>query len=179
MYKLLLSKLPLISFIFIPILFLWHPNWLSVIGVQPYWPIFWLLPISIIYGPKNGILIGLFLGLTMDAITSNNSFTQIPGLIFCGFWFGRFKILDNFWVGHFRYGLISSIGTFVCGTIYFLQIIIKNFSSSNFYFFFPSIKNVLVQVFITGLLAPFFCALLMRFLKDSRGKKNYNKFKKI
>jgi len=35
MKKFLTNKLSVISFIFIPIIFLWHPNWLGFLGVQP------------------------------------------------------------------------------------------------------------------------------------------------
>ena len=59
MNKFFTKKLSIISFIFIPIIFLWHPNWLGFLGVQPYWPLFWLLPWSIINGSINGLLVGL------------------------------------------------------------------------------------------------------------------------
>ena len=91
MNKFFTKKLSIISFIFIPIIFLWHPNWLGFLGVQPYWPLFWLLPWSMINGSINGLIFGLFLGLILDSITLNESFTQVPGLIFCGFLFGRIQ----------------------------------------------------------------------------------------
>ena len=59
MNKFFTRKLSIISFIFVPIIFLWHPNWLGFLGVQPYWPLFWLLPWSMIYGSINGLLVGL------------------------------------------------------------------------------------------------------------------------
>ncbi len=113
MNKFFTKKFSIISFIFIPIIFLWHPNWLGFLGVQPYWPLFWLLPWAMINGSINGLVFGLFLGLILDSLTLNESFTQIPGLIFCGFFFGRIKSHSDILVGHFRYGLICSFG-FVC-----------------------------------------------------------------
>ncbi|MDC3034902.1 hypothetical protein OA254_01380, partial [Prochlorococcus sp. AH-716-P05] len=89
MNKFFIKRLSIISFIFIPIIFLWNPNWLGFLGVQPYWPLFWLLPWSMINGSINGLIFGLFLGLILDSLTLNESFTQIPGLILCGFLFGR------------------------------------------------------------------------------------------
>ena len=59
MNKFFTNNLSIISFIFIPIIFLWHPNWLGFLGVQPYWPLFWLLPWSLINGSINGLLVGL------------------------------------------------------------------------------------------------------------------------
>ena len=106
----------------------------------------------------------LFLGLVLDAIFAPNNFTQIPGLILCGFWFGRISICSNVLLGHFRHGLICSIGSFVCSSIYFFQILVRNFPENNFSFYLPSLKNVLFEVFLTGLLAPLICSQLLRFL---------------
>ena len=164
------KNLSIISFIFIPIIFLWHPNWLGFFGVQPYWPLFWLLPWSIINGSINGLVFGLLLGLILDSLTLDNNFSQIPGLIFCGFLFGRIKLHSDILVGHFRYGLICSFGSFLCGSLYFLQILFRNFSDSNFLMFFPAVKNILAEVFLTGLFAPLFCSQILRMFKFSRRK---------
>jgi len=170
MNKFLTKKLSIISFIFIPIIFLWHPNWLGFLGVQPYWPLFWLLPWSMINGSNSGLIFGLFLGLILDSLTLDDSFTQIPGLIFCGFLFGRIKFQRDTLVGHFRYGLICSFGSFLCGVIYFLQILFRNFSDSNYLMFVPSVKNILAEVFLTGFFEHFFCSQLLRMFKFSRTK---------
>ena len=170
MNKLFLNKLSIISFILIPIIFLWHPNWLGFFGIQPYWPLFWLLPCSMINGSINGIIFGLFLGLILDSLTIDNNFTQIPGLILCGALFGRIKLHSDNLVGHFRYGLICSFGSFLCGSLYFLQILFRNFTDSNFLILIPSFKNILAEVFLTGFFAPFFCSQLLRIFKFSRRK---------
>ena len=164
MNKYFARKLSIVCFIFVPIIFLWHPSWLGFLGVQPYWPLFWLLPWSIINGPINGLIFGLFLGLILDSLTLDTNFTQIPGLIICGVLFGRIKPHSDILVGHFRYGLICSFGSFLCGTLYFLQILFKNFSDSSFLLFIPSFQNILAEVFLTGLLAPFFCSKLLRII---------------
>ena len=162
----------------IPIIFLWHPNWLGFLGIQPYWPLFWLLPWSIMNGPINGLIFGLFLGLILDSVTLESSFTQIPGLLLCGLWFGRIKIHSDILVGHFRYGLICSIGSFLCGTLYFLQILFKNFSDSTFLLFIPTVQNILVEVFLTGLFAPLICSQLLRIFKSSKEKSTIINFSK-
>ncbi len=153
-------------FIIIPIIFLWHPNWLGFFGIQPYWPLFFLLPWSMINGSISGLIFGLFFGLILDSLTIDSNFTQIPGLISCGFWFGRIKIHNDFWVGHFRYGLICSIGSFVCGTLYLMQILFKNFSDITFLFLISGIQNILTEVFLTGFIAPLFCSQILRFFKS-------------
>ena len=170
MKKFFTKKLSIISFIFIPIIFLWHPNWLGFLGVQPYWPLFWLLPWSMINGSINGLIFGLFLGLILDSLTLDDSFTQIPGLILCGIVFGRIKLHSNFLVEHFRYGLICSFGSFLCGTLYFLQILFKDFSDITFLLVIPSLQNILAEVFLTGFFAPFICSQLLIMFKFSRRK---------
>ncbi len=170
MNKFLKRKLSIIFFIFIPIIFLWHPNWLGFLGVQPYWPLFWLLPWSMINGSIFGLISGLFLGLILDSLTLDGSYTQIPGLILCGFLFGGIKLHSDNLVGHFRYGLICSFGSFLCGIIYFLQILSRNFSDSAFLLFIPSIQNILAEVFLTGFFAPLICSQLIRIFKFSGRK---------
>tara|TARA_B100000161_G_scaffold177934_1_gene127998 strand:+ start:94 stop:630 length:537 start_codon:yes stop_codon:yes gene_type:complete len=170
MSKFFIKKSSIICFFFIPIIFLWHPNWLGFLGVQPYWPLLWLLPWSMINGSINGLIFGLFLGLILDSLTLDSNFTQIPGLVLCGVWFGRIQLHSNNLVGHFRYGLICSIGSFLCGNLYFLQILFKNFSNSHFLLFIPSFQNILAEVFLTGFFAPLICSQLLRIFKFSREK---------
>ena len=157
----------MICFTFIPIIFLWHPNWLGFSGVQPYWPLFWLLPWSMLNGSINGLIFGLFLGLILDSLTVDSDFTQIPGLIFCGFLFGRIKFHNDILLGHFRFGLICSFGSFLCGTLYFLQILFKNFSDNIFLLFIPSFQNILSEFFLTGFFAPLICSQILKILKYS------------
>ena len=170
MNKFFEKRLSIIFFIFIPILFLWHPNWLGILGIQPYWPLFWLLPWSMINGSINGLIFGLFLGLILDSLTLDSNFTQIPGLILCGVWFGRIKMHSDILVGHLRYGLICSLGSFLCGTLYYLQILFNNFLDSNFLLFIPSVQNILAEVFLTGFFAPFICSQIFKLYKTSRRK---------
>ena len=170
MNKLFVKKLPIISFIFIPIIFLWHPSWLGFLGAQPYWPLFWLLPWSMINGSINGLIFGLFLGLILDSLTVDNNFTQIPGLILCGVLFGRIKFHSNILLGHFRYGLICSFGSFLCGSLYYLQILFKNFLDDTFLLFIPSVQNILAEIFLTGFFAPLICSQFLRMFKYSMRK---------
>ena len=170
MNKFIKKNLPIICFFIVPIMFLWHPNWLGFLGVQPYWPLFWLLPWSMINGSLKGIMFGLFLGMILDSVSLASDFTQIPGLIICGAFFGRLKLNNDILVGHFRYGLICSFGSFVCGMIYFFQILFKNFPDGTYLLFFPSIENILAEVFLTGLFAPLICSHTVRIMKFSGRK---------
>ena len=170
MNKFFIKNFSIIFFIFVPIFFLWHPYWLGFLGVQPYWPLFWLLPWSMINGSINGLVFGLFLGLILDSLTLDNNFSQIPGLIFCGFLFGRIKFHSDILLGHLRYGLICALGSFLCGSLYLSQILFKNFSDNNSLIFISGVKNILAEVFLTGLFAPFICSQLLRMFKFSRRK---------
>ena len=123
-----------------------------------------------INGSIKGLIFGLFLGLILDSISLYSNFTQIPGLILCGVWFGRIKPHSDMLVGHFRYGLICSFGSFLCGTLYLAQILFRNFSDGNFLMFIPGVKNILAEVFLTGLFAPFICSQLLRMFQISRRK---------
>ena len=170
MNKFFRKRLPIFVFTFVPIIFFWHPSWLGFLGIQPYWPLFWLLPWSMINGPVRGLIFGLFLGLILDSVTLDSNFTQIPGLILCGVLFGRIKLHSHILVGHFRYGLICSLGSFICGTLYFFQILLKNFSEGTFLLFIPSVQNILAEVFLTGFFAPLICSILLRMFKFSSRK---------
>ena len=170
MKKFFIKNISTIFFIFVPIIFLWHPNWLGFLGVQPYWALFWLLPWSMIHGSINGLIFGLFLGLILDSLTLESDFTQIPGFILCGVLFGRIKLHSNILLNHFRFGLICAFGSFLCGTLYFLQILFKNFSDGTFLLFFPSVQNILAEVFLTGFFGPLICSQLFRIFKSSGRK---------
>jgi len=102
----------LLSFVLIPILSLWNPSWFSVMEIQPYWPIFWLLPWSVLNGPIYGIITGCIMGIILDSI-NNDIYTQVPGLLICGFWFGKLNNLKH----RYQYGLVASIGSLTCGLI--------------------------------------------------------------
>ena len=170
MKKYLNKHFSLFSFLFIPVVYFWNPNWLGFLGVQPYWPIFWLLPWSMIYGSIDGLIVGLFLGLILDSINNVSSFTEIPGLVLCGIWFGKLGFSNNSVIDHFKFGLICSIASFLCGSLYFSQIFLKNLSEYSIFFYFSSIRNIFAQVFITGLLAPLICSLLSSLFQRSKGR---------
>ena len=115
----------------------------------------------------------MFLGLILDSLTLDNNFTQIPGLILCGILFGRIKLHRDILVRHFRHGLVCSFGSFLCGTLYFLQILFRNFSDGSFLLFIPGFKNILAEVFLTGLFAHNFQGCL-----NCQGENYNNKFRK-
>ena len=152
--------LSLISFLIIPLVIFWNPSWLSLMGYQAYWPIFWLLPWALIHGPFKSMVVGFLLGFILDTINAD-FYTQIPGLMICGFWFGKVRNLNQFNNGPFHFGLTAAIGSFICGVIYFCQMVVKLLlENSPLLLFSYGIQNIFTQVFLTSLLAPVFCRWL-------------------
>ena len=148
-----------ISFLLIPLLTLWNPSWFSLMGFQAYWPIFWLLPWALIHGPFKSMILGFFLGFILDTINAD-LYTQIPGLMICGFWFGKVGSFNQF-NSALQFGLTAAIGSFICGVIYFCQmIVVLLLKNSPLWLFSYGVKNIFAQVFLTSLLAPVLCKWL-------------------
>ena len=152
--------LSLVTFLVIPLIIFWNPSWLSLMGFQANWPLFWLLPWSLIYGPLKSMFLGFLLGFILDTF-NDDVFTQIPGLMICGFWFGKVGSLYQLNKNPLQFGLTAAIGSLICGVIYFLQIIIHHkLENSPLWLLDYGVQNIFAQVFLTGLLAPVFCKWL-------------------
>ena len=150
----------LLSFFFLFIVTFWNPTCFSLMGFQPYWPIFWLLPWAVSYGTFSGALTGLFIGLILDSI-NNDLYTQMPSLILCGYWFGRLGSSRKNKLSNLEYGLIAAIGNLIIGLFYFLQIIFNVSSIENYAWLINfGIQNIFAQIFLSGLFAPVLCPWL-------------------
>jgi len=165
------QSLSLVSFFIIPFVIFWNPSWLSLMGFQAYWPIFWLLPWALIHGPFKSMLMGFLLGFFLDTINAD-LYTQIPGLMICGFWFGKVGRLNQFNNIPLQFGLTAALGSLICGVIYFGQMLVKLlFENNPLWLFSYGIQHIFAQVFLTSLLAPFFCKWLY-FLFSKKYKLN-------
>jgi len=154
------QSLSLIYFLLIPLVIAWSPSWLSLMGYQAYWPVFWLLPWALIHGPFKSMLVGFLLGFFLDTINAD-LYTQIPGLMICGFWFGKVGNLNQFSNSPLQFGLTAAMGNLLCGVIYFCQMIVKLLlENSPLWLFSYGVQNIFAQVFLTSLLAPVFCKWL-------------------
>ena len=164
--------LPLLSFLLLPIISFCNPGWFALMEVQSYWPLIWLLPWTVIYGAQNGAICGLFLGIILDSV-NNDIYTQIPGLVISGFWFGQLIKDKVKIISRSQYGLFASLTSFVCGLIYFAQVLYRNQSYDNSVFLIShGIKNIFAQVLLTGLIAPVFCFWLFLLFDNSKKLNN-------
>ena len=161
-------NLSFFSFFFIPIISMWNPHWFSLMGVQPYWPLFWLLPWTILNGSLNGVVVGLFLGIMMDSV-NNDLYTQIPGLALSGFWFGQISKNANF-SNKFHFGLVTSVASLFCCFLYFSQFILYDFPERGLLLMPTAIKIIFAEVFLTGLFAPIFCSWLFQLFKNNNSQ---------
>ena len=170
--KVYLNKyLSLFPFLILPLVIFWNPSWFSLMGYQAYWPIFWLLPWALIHGPFKSLLVGFLIGFALDTFNSD-VYSQIPGLMICGFWFGKVGRLNRFINSPFQFGLTGAIGSLICGVIYFCQMVANLLlENSPLWIFSYGVENIFAQVFLTGLLAPVFCKWLY-FLFSSKYKFN-------
>ena len=159
--KVYLNKyLSLVSFLILPLIVFWNPSWFSLMGYQAYWPIFWLLPWALLNGPLKSLLLGFFIGFVLDTINAD-LYSQIPGLMICGFWFGKVGSINRFTNTPLQFGLTGAIGSLICGVIYFSQmVVITLFENRPLWILSYGIQNIFAQVFLTGLLAPIFCKWL-------------------
>ena len=135
-------------------------------GVQPYWPIFWLLPWAVLKGPIHGLIIGFVVGTILDSV-NNDIYTQVPGLLICGFWFGKLNGLKH----RYQYGLVASLGSLICGLIYFFQLMVNNYQKNHEWLFSFGLKNIFGQILLTGLFAPVFSICLYELFSKNVKKK--------
>ena len=144
----------------VPFFTLVSPAWLSLLGIAPCWSVLWLLPWSLEEGPLSAVLAGLCLGLVMDGITVEG-FSQVPGLIAIGFWWGRIGQRSPKIDGIFSLGLFACIGTFFLGISIWVQIVALNFEGLGTWLNAWALKTVLSQSLVTGLVAPMICSWLI------------------
>ena len=169
------TYLSLLTFLFIPILTLWNPKFISLMGVPPHWSIFWLFSWASIHGSFNGILAGLSIGIVLDSL-SNHLYTQIPGFVICGIIFGKLSIYNSKNLNTFKFGFICSLGSLICNLLYFLQIIFHKFFEVNISWVAYGIKTISAQVFMTAIIAPLVCSWLFNIFNKNNSQ-NFSSFK--
>ncbi len=153
------------SIFLVPFFTLASPQWLGLLGVNPCWPILWLLPFALEKGPFSGAVGALCLGFVVDGISLGGA-TQIPVLIGLGFWWGRIGVLAPQIQYSLNLGLLAWIGSVIFGISLWAQALFL--SSSESLLLEWGVKTLLSQAIITGLIAPLICSwLLLRWRKTT------------
>ncbi len=144
----------------VPFLALASPHWLTLKGVGPCWPIFWLLPWSLEFGPRYGMFAGLCLGLVLDGVSLGGA-SQVPALLLLGFWWGRIGKKGLPVDLSLNLGLFAWIGTIIFGLTIWMQFCF--FQGNNFSAWFNSwaLHTLFAQTIVTALMAPIVCSWLL------------------
>tara|TARA_Y100001968_G_scaffold241450_1_gene225009 strand:- start:391 stop:897 length:507 start_codon:yes stop_codon:yes gene_type:complete len=150
----------LLSAISLPFLILASPAWMTLQGVAPCWPILWLLPWSLQFGPKAGLIAGLCLGLLGDAITLGGA-TQVLALTILGFWWGRIGKKGLPINLSLNLGLLAWIGTILFGLTVWMQLYIFHGIAFSSWFNAWAFHTLFSKAIITALLAPIISSWLL------------------
>jgi hypothetical protein len=129
------------------------PSWFGVSGVGPAWAVLWLLPWSLVDGPVSGALAGVSLGLVLDGL-SLGGVTQVPALLFLGWWWGRLGRRAPPIQRSLNLGLLAWIGSVALGLSLILQILVLQGGELGPWLAGWGLKTTWSQSLITALLAP-------------------------
>jgi rod shape-determining protein MreD len=118
----------LASALLVPWLTLASPGWLRLAGVAPAWAVLWLLPWALVDGRLSGCLAGLGLGLLLDGLVPG-PVSQIPALMFLGWWFGRIGRRSAPIQRSFSLALLALCGTALLDLSLMLQWVVRSWLS--------------------------------------------------
>ena len=146
--------------LFLPLVIISSPEWFKINGISPCWPVIFLLPFLLNNNPFRSAFISILLGIFIDSFTLSDA-SYIPSLLIfslaCSQYGLNKKKIDLF----LNIGLISMFGTALVGFSIWVQKIILYSILRNNWFHSWSIYVVIVEVIITGLVAPFFSTWLL------------------
>tara|TARA_Y100001968_G_C19423524_1_gene753099 strand:+ start:988 stop:1476 length:489 start_codon:yes stop_codon:yes gene_type:complete len=150
----------LVSGLYVPILYLWSPKWLSLQGVGPSWAVLWLLPWVLDKNKISGLFDGFCLGLLLDSI-SIGSASQIPALMFLGHWWSSDKRNNPPLELSLNLGLYAFLGSIISGLSIWVQICFLGAFQISPWFHGWAFHTLLSQSILTGLLAPLVCSWIL------------------
>lgn len=139
----------------VPLMTLVSPTWLSISGVGPRWAELWLLPWALEEGPFAGLFAGFCLGIILDGLNLDGS-SQIPALIFLGYWWGCLGRKRKYSDKSFVLGTLILFGSFLSGFSIWLQ---QSFQFQGSFFNVWALHTVLAGSIVSGLIAPLLCSL--------------------
>ena len=146
--------------IFLPALIISSQDFLKINGISPCWPVIWLLPFSLKNSPWKSAIASILLGIFMDSFTISDV-SYIPSLFLLSLVWSQYGLHNKKIELFFNIGLMAFFGTaVVCLSLWIQKIILYSFLRNN-WFHSWSIYVFIVEVIITGLVAPFFSSWLL------------------
>tara|TARA_Y100001968_G_scaffold85632_1_gene76761 strand:- start:353 stop:856 length:504 start_codon:yes stop_codon:yes gene_type:complete len=143
------------------------PDWLKLNGINPCWPVIWLLPFSLKNGPLKASIAGILLGILMDSFTIGDV-SYIPSFFFLSLFWGRYGRQNQNIEFFFSIGLLAVLGTAFVGLSIWIQKIILYTSLRNYWFNSWSISVLMSEMIITGLVAPLCSSWLLLTYKNNK-----------
>tara|TARA_B100000579_G_scaffold338653_1_gene289936 strand:+ start:914 stop:1414 length:501 start_codon:yes stop_codon:yes gene_type:complete len=152
--------------IFLPALIISSQDFLKINGISPCWPVIWLLPFSLKNSPWKSAIASIILGIFMDSFTISDV-SYIPSLFLLSLVWSQYGLHNKKIELFFNIGLMAFFGTaVVCLSLWIQKIILYSFLRNN-WFHSWSIYVFIVEVIITGLVAPFFSSWLLLMYKKN------------
>ena len=144
----------------LPALMIASPDWLKINGIQPCWPVVWLLPFSLKNNRLRSAIAAILLGIFVDSfIISDVSY--IPALFFLSLVWSQYGLHNKKIELFLNIGLMAIFGTAFVGFSIWVQKIFLYSDLRNNWFHSWSIFVLISEVIITGLVAPFFSSWLL------------------
>ena len=144
----------------LPLVIISSPEWLKINGIEPCWPVIFLLPFLLNNNPFRSAFSSVLLGILIDSFTLSDA-SYIPSLLIFSLVCSQYGLNTKKIELFLNIGLISMLGTALVGISIWAQKIILYSSLRNNWFHSWSIYVVISEVIITGLLAPFFSSWLL------------------
>ena len=156
------NKKLLVSFtlISLPTFMIISPDWLTVNGISPCWPVIWLLPFSLKNSRIKSVLVATLLGIFLDSFTISDV-SYIPSLFLLSLIWSQYGMHNKKIELFFSIGLMAIFGAcFVGLSIWMQKIILYSFLRNNWFHSWASYV-LLSEAIITGLVAPLFSSWLL------------------
>ena len=156
------NKKILIFFIpfFLPILIISSPDWIKINGVQPCWPVIFLLPFSLNNSPFRSAIASILLGIFIDSFKLSDT-SYIPSLFLLSLAWSQYGLHNKKIEFFLNIGLMAIFGSAFVGLSIWAQKLFIYSSLRNNWFHSWSIYILISEVIITGLVAPFFSSWLL------------------
>ena len=150
----------------LPAFIIISPEWLKINGITPSWPVVFLLPFSLSFGPWKSSAAAVSLGIFIDSFTISDV-SYIPSLFVLSLVWSIYGLHNKKIQLFLNIGLMAIFGTAFVGISVWVQKIIVYKVLRNNWFHSWSIYVLISEVIITGLVAPFFSSwLLLTYKKD-------------